>query len=1768
MAEPLDITEFKEDTKPEITGLDLAEFRPTEPVEDEFLDTQEFIRPTQELTEIEPNPYEGIQGTENVLIDTKAGVVDALAFDNDFDSARMFHGHFTGIGKSDAEIPNTREAVMRDLGSYGVNPKFKDDSWLEVVTKNARQVPHRVQMAAGGLIREIEEAKQFTEESWEGWANRFDEAMRVSQPTLGPLQVARRMALEVYKNYLPKGVGDDIASSAQAKIEHLQPVVEAGSAKDYVGKATQSVILNLSLLAPSLITRSPSLALTGMGLMAKGETYQEQRQRGSTPLTASLASYGYGVSEAATEFIPVGTLLKPSASLLRKMVKLEFQELTTEQINEWVGIAIDKVTIDPEMSLDQALERAWDTLVVTAISTPAIAGVGHVVTGRIKPEGADITTEELNQQVLEIAEESDIDVGPSIEAPIAEEAVVEPIEEARFEEIIATEAPIEQQVEDIITQAERAEISTEVTPEEEIQLIREAIPTAVDIQPVEQEVLQDFATPESRGFQVELPNGNSVTFVTNAVIEPTAENIETIRRTYVEPGLMTEEDLNTGNFVVLGKNQAIGQGGVIALAKEGAVPEVINEEVFELAEKTVLTEEEIAVLSREFGDSIELRSKAYVSWNGQTTTTGGVFEKIRDFFKSILNRFRAPTAEDVFGRVARGDVFEREAIAREEETFAIRPGREVVTDTQPVDQTLRPLENVQEQIIDSTMQDNRDFKATRDQALEAILSARETNPGQPKMLFRGTSVQELAEDGPDKVQLANRRGHATDTGQDIKAVWFTTSLDNAMDIAQDKAGDQGVVIAMPVQAIPEELYIQNVDRFTGEPDVVFVGIPADITKDNIDQKPLTELRESDIFEAEVVRDVTDISERERAELTERRRREGIEIPEREEGRLAERPDIAELEPRRPGERIEAEPEPTARPEGRPRLEETFALKPTRLLGREDVALRQSIQRAVQAAKKAQAEGRIADVEKERTRINRILSEARLRTELREEGKQEILDRVVNELPVSVRGRFVKALLRATTPAQQRKLAERVDRDIQAFNEAKELRRRLGTQRSKIAFIRKIGEFNQAAVTDSKKRLGITNSIKRMTEAELDKMVEQLKARLRFKRSRGFTPSIEERGSKKPDIKETEYDVNRQLASNKKGTLGNNIKKAAEKVGKGVDVFAGAISTRLENIDPSLKARLRKFEFDALQSVKRDMDNVLPFSKKIKKLKPDTYKDLDFAMKNGDTAKINEIIDGNDLRAEYDKVRKVLDDIYERANSVGFDIGYLPNYFPRMINDASGFLEFMAQRDDWSAIDEAIQQKEMALGRTLDLQEKVQMINTLIRGYSGGKITLSGVGNMKSRIIDLITPEMNQFYQDANSSLLRYIDVVNEKIEARKFFGKERPIDKKEDQFNNLDDSIGYFTTQLYSEGKLTVAQEQELKDILTARFNPGAVGPIAGIFRNMSYIDVLGSPINAVTQIGDMAFTAYNAGIIKTAKSLPASLIGKAQISKEDIGLMRSQISAELTNNNRTAQLVDTVFRLTGLTAIDRIGKETLINSSFLKYQELAQRDPEKLKREIKDIFNTGRPEDSPDAVVEDLQAGRITENVKYLVFNELLDFQPIALSEVPQKYLSSGNGKIFYMLKTWTLKMFDVYRREVFQTMKVDKKQGVLNMLKLTTFLVLFNGMADEIKDFMLGRKTTMEDRTIDQLLKIAGFSRYSVSQAQRKGLGSTALEQITPPAQAIDNITRDAISMLIDHEESVKINKLRSIREIPLIGEFYYWWFGKGIETKERERKRNLKP
>jgi len=631
--------------------------------------------------------------------------------------------------------------------------------------------------------------------------------------------------------------------------------------------------------------------------------------------------------------------------------------------------------------------------------------------------------------------------------------------------------------------------------------------------------------------------------------------------------------------------------------------------------------------------------------------------------------------------------------------------------------------------------------------------------------------------------------------------------------------------------------------------------------------------------------------------------------------------------------------------------------------------------------------------------------------------------------------------------------------------------------------------------------------------------------------------------------------------------------------KGADKMLGAISSRLERINPELKHKVRKLDFDTAELAKKYGRAIDPLLQKSKKMTARDRFDWDYARKNSDTTKINSLIKKYGLEKEYSAYRKALDGIRSDAYDVGLSMGYIEDYAPRVLRDQRGFLEATGRSPERGIYSEAIRQKARNMGISvadLTTEQKASIVSNFILGGPRG---IGKPSFTKKRQIKIIPPKYSKFYMNSDSAVVQYIYSMTKAIEARKFFGKVsekvarmrkelKSAEKQEKQGElvgtlyakelraeleryalqrDFSADISTYITGLLTDGKITEAHEQDLHDILHARFHEhGATGGWQA-YKNFSYIDTMGSPISALTQIGDLAWAAHVGGF-GAIKHAVRSAFKRSKITKGDLGFDR--IAQEFADASSLSNAVSKVFKYVGLEKIDAIGKEALINSAYDKYKKLAEKDPKRLKKEIQAMFGNETTD-----VITDLRSGDITDNVRLLLYNKVLDFQPMSLSEMPQTYLTAGNGRVFYMLKTFTLKQFDVFRTQAYNKIrygnKKEKIEGMKNFVSVAALFVLANAAADELKDWLLDRETDLEDRVVDNLLRLAGVSKFVTWKARTEGVGSALARQILPPFKFIDAAGKDILNAGDD-------KGLEVMSSIPLVGKLYYWHMGRGTSKR----------
>lgn len=117
-------------------------------------------------------------------------------------------------------------------------------------------------------------------------------------------------------------------------------------------------------------------------------------------------------------------------------------------------------------------------------------------------------------------------------------------------------------------------------------------------------------------------------------------------------------------------------------------------------------------------------------------------------------------------------------------------------------------------------------------------------------------------------------------------------------------------------------------------------------------------------------------------------------------------------------------------------------------------------------------------------------------------------------------------------------------------------------------------------------------------------------------------------------------------------------------------------------------------------------------------------------------------------------------------------------------------------------------------------------------------------------------------------------------------------------------------------------------------------------------------------------------------------------------------------------------------------------------------------------------------------------------------------------------------MLKTYTIKQIDVFRREAFAEIYEGAKRGVdrtrilkgfKNLIFLTIALALLGAGTDTLKNLLLNRPFSVEDLVIDNILKIMGFSKYTIYKVKEESVSAGLLSLVVPPFNFFNDVITD---------------------------------------------------
>ena len=563
------------------------------------------------------------------------------------------------------------------------------------------------------------------------------------------------------------------------------------------------------------------------------------------------------------------------------------------------------------------------------------------------------------------------------------------------------------------------------------------------------------------------------------------------------------------------------------------------------------------------------------------------------------------------------------------------------------------------------------------------------------------------------------------------------------------------------------------------------------------------------------------------------------------------------------------------------------------------------------------------------------------------------------------------------------------------------------------------------------------------------------------------------------------------------------------LGKSIERLASPVSTRLQRLSPRVFHRLKAHDAKVQRRETELFHRVNPFLKGISKLDNDTQLLMKKSLLTGDFAEVNKLLHttGNkNLIAEFGQVRKALGDVYKDLKQVGYkDLPEIVNYFPRIVKKGSVEEVSRLQQDQ---VSKALRVARSAKGMELTPLEVSRVMDKLIV-RTGNRTFAHTSGSLKKRAKHRINDELLPHYEDPTAALHSYLRATVSDIERRKLFSDFGYKGKLSVTGGDLESSIG---AVLHSERLrgLDKSGQNEIVDILRARFGPGENTSSRNIqiFKNLTYAVTLGNPLSAATQLGDVVFSAQKNGVLNTV----ISLFGNKLVKKDVLGL--EDAMEDFTSTHVTKKILDWSLKWSGFKKIDALGKETLLNSSLRKFNQMSKTE----KGQKAFIKEWGKYfEGDTLQLLDDVRNKKLTENVKLMLWHELSGVQPISLSEMPQKYLEHPDGRVLYMLRTFTIKQFDFMRREIFNLARKGKNlEAATAAAKFAGLFIIANASIDAFRDFMQGKEIDMEDHLVDNAWSLLGVNKFTVDSVTRQGPGRAAIDFLAPPLTVVDDAYR----------------------------------------------------
>jgi len=382
--------------------------------------------------------------------------------------------------------------------------------------------------------------------------------------------------------------------------------------------------------------------------------------------------------------------------------------------------------------------------------------------------------------------------------------------------------------------------------------------------------------------------------------------------------------------------------------------------------------------------------------------------------------------------------------------------------------------------------------------------------------------------------------------------------------------------------------------------------------------------------------------------------------------------------------------------------------------------------------------------------------------------------------------------------------------------------------------------------------------------------------------------------------------------------------------------------------------------------------------------------------------------------------------------------------------------------------------------------------------------------------------------------------LRQKVEAGEMTAIEALAKIETDTFKLFDEKIIREALEAEGLSDTQIKNAIEVLDDLGVNANRGMAQELEMV-RSLGYIGTIANPYGALMNVHDLFNASFELGVGNVLKALFSR--GGIRFSAEDVGLGRQVFGEFIRRATKgdpklgspfiekmvkgSEDLLQWSMNASGFANLDKFGKGRIMGASFNKAkQDIARGD---FDTKWQNSFSRGEL----DQLKRDIAANNTSsELVRDLVMFDLFRLQPINPAAQTSFGLANPNARLFYMLKGFAIKQFDLLEDRIYREwVNGNKKQALTNAMKYLVISGGGYGLVNEARQVIKGEAPDPKEAAYGAFYQIGsvltfgamGANDYGYAKFMEDPIHAMALNTMPPigatlPAAALEDIS-DAV-------------------------------------------------